>query len=522
MSLNRTDRRGSSPAETLEPSAPDALFALPLSEEDWAIFDRFDRGPVEAPPADGGESAADPTWDVDAPAPEASAAAQAEAEADRWRVWPHGLVEWFAIAQTAIPALLFLPGSQAVRLPIRMGVYGLALAGLALWWLRGPRITARHPADRWLWLVAAWLAIMVFHPLTSSTSGGIAQTALYVAVFSACLWTPASVHGRSALVRVLAILLVCNGLNALVGILQVYDPDRWMPPELSFAFTQNRNALDAATYVGADGRRIVRPPGLFDTPGAVCGPGTVAAVLGLVFALEPFKWWQRLGALGLSGAGLAAIYLSHVRANFVITIGMMLVYGVLLVLQRRPRRASLFAGLCAALLVGAFLGSSLLGGESIAERFSTLLDEDPRTVYYNNRGNQLATGFSELSASYPLGAGLARWGMMRNYFGDPSNLESTALWAEVQPTAWVIDGGLVLVALYGLALIAVVGHQWRLVQRLPDPDDRLWTAAVMAVNAGTIALVFSFVPFNTQVGLQFWFLEGVLHGALTSRAEGDQ
>ncbi len=476
---------------------------------DWDAIERMARQPSPT---------SDESWSAASAPADASCHEATVPEADTGgALRPRGFVEWFAVAQTAIPALLFLPGSQALRLPIRVGVYGLALVGLAVWWFRGASRTAAHPGQRWLWLATAWLGIMIFHPLTSSLAAGFAQAALYVAVFAGLLWAPTLVDERRSLVRILAILLVCNGLNAIVGILQVYDPDRWMPPELSFAFSRGSHALAAATYVGVDGQRVVRPPGLFDTPGAVCGPGTVAAVLGLIFALERFAWWRRLLALGLSAAGLAAIYLSHVRANFVITIGMMAVYGALLVLQRQPRRATVFATLCATVLVAAFIGSSLLGGESIANRFSSLLEEDPGTVYYNNRGQQLSVGFSELSSEYPLGAGLARWGMMRGYFGDPSNLDSTAIWAEVQPSAWVIDGGVVLVALYVAALLAVILRHWHLIRSLPDPDDRLWAGAVAAVNAGTIALVFSFVPFNTQVGLQFWFLEGVLHGALAYR-----
>mgnify|MGYP003340451888 FL=1 len=194
------------------------------------------------------------------------------------------------------------------------------------------------------------------------------QVVLYVAVFSGVLWAPAQVDRRQALVRILALMLICNGINAMVGVLQVYDPDRWMPRELSFAFSENRNALAAATYVGANGRAIVRPPGLFDTPGAVCGPGTVAAVLGLIFALQPLVRWQRALALAFSAAGLAAIYLSHVRVNFVITLGMMAVYAILLTAQRRRRQMMTFAALAAAVLVLAFLGSSLLGGEAIANQ----------------------------------------------------------------------------------------------------------------------------------------------------------
>ena len=278
-------------------------------------------------------------------------------------------------------------------------------------------------------------------------------------------------------------------------------------------------ALAAATYVGANGRAIVRPPGLFDTPGAVCGPGTVAAVLGLIFALQPLVRWQRALALAFSAAGLAAIYLSHVRVNFVITLGMMAVYAILLTAQRRRRQMMTFAALAAAVLVLAFLGSSLLGGEAIANRFATLFAEDPRSLYYQARGQQLSIGFSEMASRYPFGAGLARWGLMNMYFGDPANLDSSPLWAEIQPTAWVIDGGLVFVALYAAALLTVLWQQLRLVRRLPGAEDRAWAAAVIAVNAGTMALVFSFVPFTTQVGLQFWFLEGALHGAVRDSLE---
>ena len=202
--------------------------------------------------------------------------------------------------------------------------------------------------------------------------------------------------------------------------------------------------MDIATYIGPDGRRIVRPPGLFDTPGAVCGAGTVAALLGLVFALERFAWWKRLAALGFSLAGISAIYLSHVRASLVVTIGMMAVYSVTLVVQGERKRLTAFVGLSAALVAVGLAGAVFLGGTSIRERFSTLLEDDPGSIYYSSRGQQLVTGFSELVDEYPFGAGLARWGMMRGYFGDRSNLDSTALWAEVQPNAWMLDGGVFL------------------------------------------------------------------------------
>jgi hypothetical protein len=197
---------------------------------------------------------------------------------------------------------------------------------------------------------------------------------------------------------------------------------------------------------------------------------------------------------------------------------MMAAYVVMLAMNGRRQRLLTFGLAAAGILAIGLTASTVLGGDSIQRRFSTLLDEDPRSLYYNSRGVQVQSGFERLAASYPFGAGLGRWGLMRGYFGNPANLDSSELWAEVQPNAWLIDGGYLLFALYALALIATVAYELRLVRSLWDSDDRLWAAAVAAVNVGTLALVFTFVPFTTQVGLQFWFLEGSLHGAMIRRA----
>jgi len=429
---------------------------------------------------------------------------------------PRGFLEWFVISQTAIPGMLYLPGSQAYRLPLRIGAYAIALLGFLIWWLdRYHAERENHPSHRWLILALLYLCLMIFHPLTSGLTAGVAQTLLYAAIFSPIFWVPAFIDRPQQLVRLLAIMLICNGINAVVGVLQVYNPDRFMPSQLSLALS--RTALQSATYIRPDGRPIIRPPGLFDTPGAVCGPGTVAALLGLVFAIEQFAWWKRALALLFSLAGISAIYLSHVRANFVVALGMMAVYATALLFQNQKFRLTAFATLSTGVVILGLAASTVLGGEGIRERFATLLGDDPRTLYYQSRGQQIESGFNELASQYPFGAGLARWGMMHGYFGDRSKLESTEIWAEVQPTVWLLDGGFPLMLLYIAALVAAVWYEWRLAMKLEVREDRYWAATVAAVNIGTLALVFSFVPFVTQVGLQFWFLEGALHGAMAQR-----
>ena len=163
--------------------------------------------------------------------------------------------------------------------------------------------------------------------------------------------------------------------------------------------------------------------------------------------------------------------------------------------------------------VGALRYAASLGGKSTVDRFATLLEDDPLTVYDRSARLGMVTGtFDTLIVDYPLGAGLGRWGMMRGYFGNENNLDSPAIWAEVQFPAWVLDGGLVLLSLYLIALVVAVHRLLRLSLRHHSPLLRQWGAVIIMLSAGPIALMFSFTPFNAQMGMQFWFLIGAFEG----------
>jgi hypothetical protein len=292
-----------------------------------------------------------------------------------------------------------------------------------------------------------------------------------------------------------------------------------MPRQLSTMYSEEAGgvSLSASTYLGPNGRPIVRPPGLFDSPGAVCGAGTIAALFGLIFCLEPLAWWKRGLSLGFAIAGISAIYLSHVRASFVVALCMMAAYVVMLALQRQRKRAIGFAGLAVGLVAIGLWAATVLGGESIQERFSTLIQTDPRELYYQSRGMQVEYALTDLAETYPFGAGLGRWGMMSFYFGPRGGQNSQGLFAEVQPNAWILDGGIPLLVLYTVALVVTLAGDLRLIRSLADRDDRLCATVVVAANLGTLALVLTFVPFATAVGMQFWFLEGLLRGAMADR-----
>jgi hypothetical protein len=423
-----------------------------------------------------------------------------------------GLAEFFVVSQTAIPALLFLPGTQGMRLYVRVASFAISI-GLLLWWAFGDaRESRRHPSQPWLMAFLIYTALMIMHPFTSSAFAGIAQIVLYVSVMAPVFWAPSVVRNPDHLARLMTILLICNGANAVVGVLQVYDPNRWMPQELSQIVTESKFGLGAVSYRGPDGRLIIRPPGLFDNPGAVAGPAMYAALLGLVFATSASAIWTRALALAVGGAGAAAIYLSQVRVSLVVMAMMLATYAAVLSLQQRKQRAFVFGAFAGAMVVGAFALALGLGGQSIAERTFTLFAEDPVSLYSASRGDQLAYGFRDLLADYPLGAGLARWGMIAGYFGGG---DQKPMWAEIQISGWGIDGGLPLVILGIAAPVVALLAQVKIALYDPNAKVRACAAIALAANLGTAALIFSFTPFVTQIGMQFWFLSGAVQAVST-------
>ena len=200
-------------------------------------------------------------------------------------------------------------------------------------------------------------------------------------IMAPLFWAPMFVDSPERLARLLWILLICCGVNSLVGVLQVYDPGRWMPREFSRFITENADmGLGPMSYIGAHGERLIRPPGLFDTPGAVAGPGMSAALLGLVFATSGIALWKRGLSLALALAGFAAIYLSQVRISLVIAAVMLGVYASVTFRQKRFARVTQFGLLAGGTIVGAFVLALTLGGPSIQERVMRQRPRRPRAA----------------------------------------------------------------------------------------------------------------------------------------------
>src|SRR5581483_11958924 len=83
---------------------------------------------------------------------------------------------------------------------------------------------------------------------------------------------------------------------------------------------------------------------------------------------------------------------------------------------------------------------------------------------------------------------------------------------EIQIPAWILDGGIVLLALYSIAVLRASWYELKAARLARDLNVQNIAAVVFATNLGTLALVFSYTPFVATIGVQFWFLTGCLHG----------
>ena len=433
-----------------------------------------------------------------------------------------GLPEWFAVAQVAGPALLYLPGSQAFRAPLRVGVFGLSLLGL-VWCVRRSRSTTVHASWTVLVIAALYMVIMIFHPATNTVIAGLAQIGLHLAIAAPLFWAPDYFVGDYLrLLRILTILWVLNGASAVVGILQVRDPATWMPAEFSsIAVMRQKLGIAMYKYRAADGSMAIRPPGLGDSPGAACGAGVFVAIVGLAYLGLPVSRLRQLVGVLLGMAGIVVIFLTHVRSSLVVVVGCAVIYSIIMVIQGRLRTVLSTALLMAVCGVCGFVYAELYGGKSTMNRFATLLADDPLTLYEKSaRMGMVTNAFDTLLFEHPLGAGLGRWGMMRKYFGTEDNPDSPEIWAEVQFAAWVLDGGIVLLTLYLIALAAAVKRLVRSSLFHQSSQLRQWGAVLVMLSAGPIAFLFSYCPFYSQMGMQFWLLIGAFEGV--TQGEGQR
>jgi hypothetical protein len=431
--------------------------------------------------------------------------------ADRW-----GWVEIFIAIQLLWGVMLFVPGMQPFRVYIRAAPYATSLAALAYYAAQG---TGERMPSSARWLVAA-MGVMVLNLLHESTHlmAGIAQVALQLSIAAPMFWIGRTVRTEARFYRLLLIMFLASFASAAVGVLQVYFPERFLPPEFSaLARALNPEYVDALTYVGADGRLIIRPSGLSDLPGGAAISGLVTVLLGVPLAVygRPPRRRQIL-LLGAAVVGMTVLYLTQVRSLSIMAPLALLLFASLRLRQGRWVEGGWIAVASGVLVAGSFIWAVALGGASLSDRFSSLFESGFFTTFQENRGLFVEYTFTDLLFQFPLGAGLGRWGMMFVYLGDPAMWQAPPIHVEIQMTGWLLDGGVPMWICYGGALASAVWFAYRVALHGATASQQLLAAVVLSLQLTTLTLCLTGPVFNTQLGIQFWIvtaaLVGVVHG----------
>ena len=299
---------------------------------------------------------------------------------------------------------------------------------------------------------------------TAHLMAGLAQVVFQACIAAPVFWMARSVRSETQLQRVIWIVFVSSALGSVLGILQVYFPERFLPPEFSvLARSLNPDIIHALTYIGADGREIVRPPGLSDMPGGAAVAGMMTMVLGLSLGLgRDQRWIVRAVLPGCGrrrddGAVSDARPIAHARRGRECRA----CSPCMRFRQGRTMEATLTLAVGVALVVGSYIWALAVGGDAVSDRFSGLANDGVLRVFQDQRGAFIRYTLSELLYQFPLGAGLGRWGMMHVYFGDPTLWQAPPIHVEVQLTGWLLDGGVPLWLLYGGALVAALRFSYR-------------------------------------------------------------
>jgi hypothetical protein len=434
---------------------------------------------------------------------------------------PSRLIEYFVALEIICQLALLSSTLASFRIIFRIAVFGVSLMLLFLL----PGHGKQHPAAKAAIIVMVILAVSMLNPGVNSETAAAAQFGIYLAVLAPLFWVSRIRIDLTEMRRVLFMLWGFQVISSVFGVLQVYFPARFQFAVSTVVQGQGAGYIAMQHFQNAYGVSVYRPMGLTDTPGGAAAAGFFAVLFAAAFFLLDQRRWMQIASAGAMLVGMAAIYLSQVRVMLVMEMVCMLTFLTLMswraarvsnpMLGRRigNKRLAYLTGLMALAAVGGFTWAVGVGGTAITDRVNSLTAENPGEVYQKNRGQFLAYTIDEVLPEYPLGAGPGRWGMMFYYFGDPGNTKNPGLWAEIQWTGWLYDGGIGLVVAYALAIVLAfrVSYKFALNQR--SAEFAILAAVVFAYAVGVLAATFDSCIFIGGGGLDFWILNAMLFNA---------
>lgn len=395
------------------------------------------------------------------------------------------------------------------RTALRVTAFVSSLLMLAL--IPG-RSVQTHPARLSGLGAIALMGMGLLHPNANILSG-IAHWVLNIAIWAPLFWIGRLSVSSRTLGNIFMLLWLFNMVSSAVGVLQVYYPERFAP-SAEFVRSMLGASADGLLIERADGKQVWRPFGLSDTPGSAAISGSFTVVGGAFILLSKSGAAFRLLAAAGVFAGGFCLYVCELRSLMVVTVVGITVLIALQLIQGRVTRTLAAVLLLPVIVFIAFVWTRSVGTERIENRMRTLAEDSMATVYYKNRGHFVTYTITDELPKYPLGAGLGRHGMMYRYFGDKRAAQSSAMYVEVQITAWLYDGGLPLVLLAYFSLFAAAYATFRIaISKRISPFIADYASVVTALNAGWVAATFSSAIFEGPTGIVFWLLNGAVYSA---------
>ncbi|MGZ6212369.1 MAG: hypothetical protein ACXWNU_08110 [Candidatus Binataceae bacterium] len=434
---------------------------------------------------------------------------------------PSRLLEYFVVFEIICQLALLSSTLAPFRIVFRTAVFAVSLALLFVL----PGYGKQHSSAKAAFFVMVVLALSMLNPGINSAVAAAAEFGLYLAVLAPLFWVSRIRIDLPEMRRVLFLVWGFQVVSSVFGVLQVYFPARFQFALSTVVQGQGAGYVAMMHYQNAYGEAVFRPMGLTDTPGGAAAAGFIAVLFAAAFFLLERRRWMQVGCAGAMLVGMVAIYLSQVRVMLVMEVACMLAFLTLmswraarvssLMLGRRigSKRLASLTGLMALAAVGGFTWAVAVGGTAITERVNSLTAANPGEVYQKNRGQFLIYTIEEVLPEYPLGAGPGRWGMMFYYFGDAGNTKNPGLWAEIQWTGWLYDGGVALVLLYTLAIALAFRVTYKIALNQRSAELATLAALIFAYNVGVLAATFDSCIFIGGGGLDFWILNAMLFNA---------
>jgi hypothetical protein len=419
----------------------------------------------------------------------------------------------FILILFSLQILLLFPGIGLIRAPIRVASFGIGLCFLVL---LPTTESKKHPANG---LAIIVLAIMLLqfglHPYINSVTAGLGQTMMYLAILSPLFWVRRLKITANGFDSLMFLMWGINTLSSIVGVLQVYYPGKFVFA-VSTVIENNQFGGDNLLITLANGTQVYRPMGLTDVPGGAATSGLYALLFGIVIALKHKETILRILGIASGGLGLFCIYLTQIRSVLVLAAISMVFLAFVLLKTGQIARATAMISSVTGLFIGTFFWALAIGGQSTLQRIISLFASSPQEVYQQNRGYFLQSTVDGLLPKYPLGAGLGRWGIINNYFGDNTYWVSQPIYVEIQWTGWLLDGGVPLILAYTALLYVACQTAWNIAINRKLGDFALWGGLIFAYDIGVVALTFNYPIFISQGGMEFWLLNTALFVAAGS------